>query len=208
MALRGPQGGKWGTTPFLWYRLQPTFKQEPLSGNAYHEDHTPPAADRKTNFDMAFNAFYPRLCLYAFRLLRDRDLAEDLVQDCFVKMWERRDRDSFPLPYLYTCVRNAAYAHFKYGKSAFTGPALFPEPVDEEDVRRLIETETLAEIWSAMGSLPPKCREVLSLLFEEGKSYAEIARDLRISESTIRTHKAKGISLIRQRLKAFLFLLF
>lgn len=140
-------------------------------------------------------------------MLQDRDLAEDLVQDCFVKMWERRGADSFPLPYLYTCVRNAVYLHFKTGRSAVLRTNLIPEPADETDALRLIETETLAEIWLAMNGLPPKCREVLSMLFEEGKSYAEVSRDLQISESTVRTHKAKGILLLRQRLRALLMLL-
>jgi RNA polymerase sigma-70 factor (ECF subfamily) len=159
-------------------------------------------------FAALFDTYYPRLCLYAVKTLSDKSQSEDLVQDCFVRIWKRRS--IVPLfaigaAYLYTSVRHAIHNHQRnYSRRLAAVQDILPGiPADPATV--LITSETFSLIHQAVQSLPPKCQQVFQLLFIEGRDTSAAAEQLQCSESTIRTQKAKGLTLIRQRLQHFLF---
>lgn len=70
-------------------------------------------------FEKFFKMFYAPLCGFALGFLGDRDEAEELVQDTFVKLWEKRDEISIETSlksYLYSSVRNACFNYLKHLK--------------------------------------------------------------------------------------------
>lgn len=66
--------------------------------------------------------------------------------------------------------------------------------------QQITETELYREVHLVIKTLPPKCRLVFQMLFIQGKNYKEIAKELHLPVDTIRSHKARAISLIKQRI--------
>ena len=157
-------------------------------------------------FSKLFDAYYPRLCLYAFQLVSDKPVAEDLVQDCYLRLWALRDHlelNTVTGAYLYTSVRHAA-ANYKRDHPLFIAIGddhALPSSADPLSIAIAVETCHL--LHQVIKTLPPRCQEVIRQLVIEGKETREVAETLQCTESTVRNQKAKGIALLRQRLQNF-----
>lgn len=140
-----------------------------------------------------------------FPTLRDID---DLVQDTYTRLIRAHDKGqvSHPKAYLFAAARNAALDFFRREKivSIEHLAEIHELPVLEEgrDVAEAAahdqELEILAE---AIRSLPPRCREILTLRKLRGLSYREIAESLGISEHTVNAQLAIGVLRCRQFLR-------
>jgi RNA polymerase sigma-70 factor (ECF subfamily) len=148
-------------------------------------------------FDCLFREFFPSLTYFANRILSDPDTAEDIVQDCFIQLWQRRDRlghIKVIKSYLYTSVKNQCLKHQEKQKRQveFNEPEK-TEPSFEEAV---IAADTARELYQFIETLSPALQQIIRLYYLEGKSNREIARQLQIEPDTV----------IRQRLRAILAL--
>jgi RNA polymerase sigma-70 factor (ECF subfamily) len=138
-------------------------------------------------------------------------VAEELVHDVFLRMWEHRStlRECVdPKRYLYTAVRNQALKHLAHEdvvrrshemvKRVGRVPGTGEEPVPADDE---IEARELAAAFEhAVDRLPPRCREAFTLYREKGKSYAEVADVMGISERTVETQLARAKRVLRREL--------
>lgn len=161
----------------------------------------------EADFSELFRVSYSRLCLFARTIVGDGASAEDIVQDCFVKLWERRAIVKWSgslLAYLYTMVRNACYNFLRDKKCAAELPDQFAD--DSLFLEQVIESETMVEIYRSILQLPPKCGGILKALYFEGKKIKEVSRELNITESTIRSHKAAALLFLKRSITV-LFLL-
>lgn len=166
----------------------------------------------KSGDERAFDAFffhhYHSFCFFAKRLLKDRFAAEEIVEDSFIKYWQRHpdfdDLNSIK-SFLYITIRNACINFIKtretraYHEASFSIQAGGSEAVLIEEI---IRAETLQHIYQAIEELPAQCRSVLKLMYEEGLKSKEIAATLKIAVSTVDNHKARGIKLLKSRLSA------
>jgi RNA polymerase sigma-70 factor (family 1) len=165
------------------------------------------------SYPLIFKEYYPSLLAYANRIVNDNQSAEEVVQQCFIKLWERKPRvdnvDSFKA-YLYRMVHNACMDHLKTQKR--TSEKLLNVPFDSEEkshLENIVRTETIRELYSAIKDLPNECGKVVRMYFEEGQDTDAIARKLGISVNTVRNQKRKGIGLLKKRfLPLFLIALF
>jgi len=152
-----------------------------------------------TAFDQLFREYFIPLSYFAQELTGDTLAAEDIVQDCFVSLWNRRsklpDIVSFK-SYLYTSVR---YQCMKYLKKRKLERVIFmltaPEP-SEEPVQVLAETSRT--ILSRLGTLTPTLQQVIRLYYLEGKSYREIAQLLQIDPESVRKQKFRALGQLRK----------
>ena len=165
-------------------------------------------------FAYFFHEYYKALYYFATRLLPDDALAEDAVEESFIKLYEKRNTIQSAQTikgFLYTTVRHACldklaqqksrevhhqhilYAHDKSESSSF------------ED---LIKTETWALVLKAMEDLTPATKKVFQLHYLEGKSYEEIATQLGRSKETIRKQKQQGLIFLRKKLIPVLISIF
>lgn len=153
-----------------------------------------------------FHDYYPRLCDFARKFLNDAAMAEDVVQDVFVAICERRE----PLPeaefavkgLLYVAVRNACYNKLRHQKVVHHHQVSLPvsETSDPEILEAIISSEVMAIMMEAIASLPAGCAEVVRKGFMEGLSNAEIAEQLSISIHTVKSQKQRALLLLRNRL--------
>ncbi len=153
-----------------------------------------------TNMESLYRFYYRPLCLYALHYLGDEMLVEDVVQDCFIRFWEKSKTENIahPKQYLYTMVRNASL------------DALRRMPDNQESLKTA-ETQTdgllddqlqqdsfiEARLWTAIDSLPTKCRRVFLMAKRDGKSYEEISDELKISTNTVRNQVSKALKILR-----------
>lgn len=156
-------------------------------------------------FELLFREWYPRLAEHAWRLLGERDAAEDAVQEVMVGFWRGRDRlpDASMLPgYLHRAVRNRALNQLRAHKGTTADPDGQMAPAVEPDAPRHLEEEQLAsQLAAALATLPPRTREVFLLSREHGLTYAGIAQTLGISVKTVETLMGRAIRTLREQLR-------
>lgn len=152
------------------------------------------------NIDEAFRYYYKPLCLYAMHYLRDIDLVEDVVQDCFAELWERMNTEktvSSVKSYLYMMVKNRCLDTLKKERQFdfSTSPSDLADIIQDEEAeeRSLIE----ARLWTAIDSLPEKCREVFLLSKRDGLKHKEIADKLNVSVKTVENQVAKAMKTLK-----------
>jgi RNA polymerase sigma-70 factor (family 1) len=154
----------------------------------------------EAGFAGIFTAYYAALCYYACRFVVDKTAAEDIVQDCFIKLWQRHHNFS-NMPqvraYIYKIVRFGCIDYLK--RQAREEAIDVGEGIDEPVLNHLIRTETWRQIFDLVESLPPGVGRVIKMLYIEGKSIKETAEELHKSIHTIKSHRARGIALLRKR---------
>jgi len=145
------------------------------------------------------------LSLYAYNIVQNREIAEELASDGFIKTWKHHEKlDSYNAirAYLYKTVYNGAIlVTQRHKKRTFieadnrSVATSIETPLDN-----LIRTETYRLIHSALKDLAPGNQKVIKMYFLEGKSSGEIARELNLSRSTVNTQKYLGLAALRKKL--------
>jgi len=166
-------------------------------------------------FDFFFRDLFPALCFFANRILDNRCEAEDIVSTAFIKIWQKHqqfDNTKNIRSYLYQIVRNDCLKfHQQQKRSAITTKEiryLSTRDLENNYEADIIRAEFLAEIYKAINTLPTECRKIFKMLYIQGKSIKEISDELKITASTIRTQKARGLAVLRQKVNFPPFLLF
>ncbi len=155
-------------------------------------------------FESLFRQWYGPLCRYAFRLLEDKLAAEDIVQEVFIKVWDKREilEIEAEKAYLFRAVYHAALNQIKADKTKQQVSELegreIPAFGSPEDGLHLEETEKKLAL--GLEALPGGCREVFKLSRFEELSYKEIAEVLNISIKTVEAQMGKALKVLRQHL--------
>lgn len=153
-------------------------------------------------FDQLFRAYHGPLTYYAFKFLQDEQGAEDIVQDCFVQLWERRHKLTEVQAiagYLYRCVYNQCCTWLQKQRRTASATELPPQT---EEPAFLVESGILQQILQVIDQLPSRLKEVIRLHYLEEKPLEEIAQYLGIAPETARKHRYRAIQLIRKTLSA------
>lgn len=149
-------------------------------------------------FEIFFRRLYLPLGMYALRIVDDADIAEDMVQEAFIKTWEQLDSGSEISDFsafMYRCVRNRCLTYLSSQKET-VGEEFIPE-VDDEKIDTSFRD---ARIWKAIDELPEKCREIFLMSKRDGYSNEEIADELGISIKTVKNQMTKAFSRLREAL--------
>lgn len=151
-------------------------------------------------FDAYFRKLYLPLGMYALKIVEDAQEAEDIVEDAFMKVWQRIEKgdniENFRA-YMYRSVRNECIS-FLRNKKEFVEFENVPE-IDDETIDT---SERDAKIWKAIEELPEKCREIFLLSKRDGLSNEEIAIEMGISVKTVKNQMTKAFSRLREALSS------
>ncbi len=161
-------------------------------------------AKERQAFRELFAEYYRRLVMFAMRYLGEQEEAEDVVQDLFVAVWEKKDAflsEQSIHVFLYNSVRNTCLNLLKHRKveEKYLNYNMQVHTSKEDDEYEILEEELYERLFRVVDELPPRCREVF-LLHLDGKKNEEIAELLNISLLTVKTQKKKAMSYIRERL--------
>ncbi len=153
-------------------------------------------------YEVVFKKYYPGLVMFVCRHVGDREVAKDIVQDIFFKLFEishSLSKDFNLKSWFYKVARNAAVDYLRHlqvvdrHKFLMAEAMLTSEELDEE-----IDEEVYNRVNEAIDSLPEQCRLIIKLNVIEGKKYLEIAEELDISINTIRTQVSRGYKKLRE----------
>ncbi len=158
-------------------------------------------------FRWLFEHYHQKVFSFALRFVKNRQVAEELTSDVFLKLWKKRSQietEGSLQQLLLTITRGLAIDHLR--KVARTSKsresywlnyqAHLPESVEEEKFE-----ENLAAIHEAMKGLPPKRRKVFELRYKEELSYQQIAQMLDVSPNTVKVHLNKATKYLKQQLE-------
>lgn len=157
----------------------------------------------ENTFRIIFEEYHARLCYFATRFLPDGEAPEDIVQEAFEKLWQRRihfsSREAMKA-FLYITVKNRCLNLCKHHRVVRKYGDLIRE---EEEVTEsyVVESEVLDNIYRALQKLPAGCRNVLELSYFQGLKNKDIADRLDVSVNTVKTQKKRGLHLLRAVLK-------
>ena len=168
----------------------------------------------ETAFELLFRFYYAGLVVFASQFTFDKEESEDIVQDFYIRLWEKRSNlrtaDSLK-SYFFQSVKNSCLNFLKHQKikeqsindllslsekSLLYDPNLYIASELQEKVKRCIDT------------LPDRNREVFKMSRFDGLKNEEIAEKLNISKRTVETHISNSIKILKTQLKDYAGLLF
>ncbi|MEO5643153.1 MAG: RNA polymerase sigma-70 factor [Bacteroidia bacterium] len=163
-------------------------------------------------FKQLFHFYYEPLCRYATGIIKSADEAEEIVQQVFLRIWERRTELNITVSfkaYLYRSVHNASLNHKQRNKDHLRFDDVQLRVVHAAEASHEMDVKTLEkEIEKALDALPPQCRKVFEFSRFEELKYREIAELLDISIKTVENQMGKALRIMRERLAAYLPLFF
>jgi RNA polymerase sigma-70 factor (ECF subfamily) len=143
-------------------------------------------------FRKLYHHYYKRLLQFAFILTKNNEVAEELVENVFIKFWKNKQNAEAIRNlkvYLYTATKNTCLNYLSSkAHASITEPftAINIElagPICPDQL--LIFRETFAKINDAIETLPPKCKMIFKLIREDGLKYKEVAEILNLSPHTV-----------------------
>jgi RNA polymerase sigma-70 factor (ECF subfamily) len=156
-------------------------------------------AQKVKSFELFFKQNYQRALLLAFRFMKDEMAAQDIVQEVFLAIWERREILLFSdalRPYLFTSVKNKCLSYISTDRGDIAIDKL-KEPIAFENNEFSEEDERLVRLADGIKKLPPKCNEIFQLVIFEGKKYKETADILQVSLNTVKTQLRIAYNMLR-----------
>lgn len=161
-------------------------------------------------FHELFMKFRSYLVLFAMRRVGQQEVAEDIVQEVFITVWESKKRyNSYHgfKAYLYDLVQNRCLNYLKHKRVENKYLSLAVREAEEDrDAYNLMQEEVYRELYIAIRELPDKCRSVFELHLA-GKKNEEIAEALGISVLTVKSHKQNALHYLKKHMRN-LFLLY
>ena len=160
-------------------------------------------------FESLFQEFYPSMCTVATKFITDQIAAEDIVQEAFIKLWEKREayQDIPSLKtFLYVSVKNLCFNYIRDKKQTvdYTSPEVENQEAIFKDL--LIEEETYRIIDDAVNALPPQSARIVKM-YLDGKQNKEISEILGISVNSVKTLKYNALNSLKILLKDYFYLL-
>ncbi|MDG5767647.1 RNA polymerase sigma-70 factor [Balneolales bacterium ANBcel1] len=162
--------------------------------------------DRKAFTDL-YRAYFSELCCFAHRYVESPDIAEEMVQDVFMNIWNRRSEwhiGIHPAAYLYRSVRNRSLDYLKHRNVVlrWEKTAMHETAQSAPSPDLLYEHDELADAVSkAIAKLPERRRTIFVLSRDHELTYREIAEVLDISVKTVETQMGRALKMLRDLMK-------
>lgn len=164
-------------------------------------------------FKKVFQYYWNPLVSFSYRYVRDLQLAENIVQDIFLNIWNKKeniDPSRNFKTYLFTSVKNLSLNFIRNQKNnvyefdeLVLSEIIISSPEDEVLKKELVEA-----VNSAINELPERCKLIFSMNRFEKLTYKEIAEVLEISVKTVEAQMGKALKSLRKSLQNYMHLLF
>jgi len=159
-------------------------------------------------FDTIFKQYYKPLCQFSFSFIKDQDAAENLIQEVFVKLWEKRENltniDNL-LSYLMGMVRNQSIDFLRKEKTnSKIYNKLKPESSENTTEEQISKNEFEEKLLKSILNLPERCRTAIEMSRFDGFSNKEIAQKMEISVKGVEALIGRSLKLLRSELQEFL----
>jgi RNA polymerase sigma-70 factor (family 1) len=154
-------------------------------------------------FAYFFTQYKAALVVFASGMVKASDVAEDIVQESLLKLWQKKpllENATALKSYFYRTVYNACLNYLKEeGRRKEIRKIIQPETEDASFFAGMVRAEALRHLYSSIKELPPQCAKIVQLYYDEGKDYKAIADELDLSINTVRNQRRKGIELLKKK---------
>lgn len=160
-----------------------------------------------------FKSYYQLLVDFCFLLVEDVSLAENIVQEVFLKIWENRGKLNLEIKiksYLYRAVKNKALDYLRHAKVVKKRN----EDVYDLNIQgktpeeKLSEEEIVEFLINSIEKLPEKCKLIFYMSKYDNLKYSEIAEIQDISIRTVESHIVRALKFLRERIFKFFTVFF
>ncbi|MGQ8334999.1 RNA polymerase sigma-70 factor [Sunxiuqinia sp. A32] len=160
-----------------------------------------------SSFENFFKRNYALACLVAMKYLKDEQKAEDIVQEVFINLWQKRDElniHSNLKQYLLNAVRNKSLnlLQREHKFDDLTSQNMDGAILEEPDLK-FSDEELSVKISESIDLLPPQCRKIFMMAYLDNLTYKEIANTLNLSKNTIKTQMGIAYKILRENLKNY-----
>ena len=163
------------------------------------------------DFEIIFREHFGYLTNLAYTVVKDTDVAKDVVQQVFIKFWQNRNEitiRSSVKAYLYRAVVNTGLNYISGNKKFTTLEIQKAESVEDEATSYNSEEsgdEITKNVQKAINELSPVCREVFQMSRYSDLTNKEIAKELNISVKAVEKHITKALKILREKLKPLMY---
>ncbi|MGY5352693.1 sigma-70 family RNA polymerase sigma factor [Wenyingzhuangia sp. IMCC45533] len=166
----------------------------------------PLESTKKAKFSSLFDTNYKRLYHYAFSILKNEMLSEELVQETFIKLWDHfndvKDAEPAIVSFLFTTLKNKIIDDFRKRQTREKHHNLYNLGTDRStDIEQ--QWQLLEQIEEVYTSLEAKTEAIFKLSREKGLTYKEISTQKNISVKTVEHHISKALEAFRKGLKDY-----
>ena len=171
-------------------------------------------------YETLFKEYYKFLCSYAFGLTKERHVAEEIVENFFVGLWNDRQKIKITTSvrsYFIGSIHNRCLNYLQREKPKFISSQDISKLIDQEgtvgdrlidaEVPSLLANELESVLSKAIEKLPRGCKEIFLLSRYDDLSYEEIAQKLNVSLNTVKTQMKVALCKLRNYLKDYLVVL-
>lgn len=157
-------------------------------------------------FGQLYEKYHGILYRSALKFVKSDELAREVVQEVFIRLWETRSNlreDLSFAAYIYTMARNHIFNMLKRASRETRireQIRIHAETASNITESNLLFSEYRAVVNTAIAQLPPQRKRIFIMCREEGKSYEEVAGVFGISKSTVRDHMVKALKSVREHL--------
>jgi RNA polymerase sigma-70 factor, ECF subfamily len=168
-------------------------------------------------FEILFKDYYNFLCSFSYGLLKEKHMAEEIVEEFFVDLWNNRQKiniNSSVRSYFISAIHHRCLNYLQREKQKFASVQDISNLIDHEglageqlittQIPTLLTNELENVLAKAIDKLPYQCREIFLLSRKRELSYEEISIELNISVNTVKTQIKIALSKLRKHLKDYL----
>ncbi|WP_163411375.1 RNA polymerase sigma-70 factor [Flavobacterium ajazii] len=158
-------------------------------------------------FEKTYTQYWKKLTAFSYTMTKDNDLAQNIVQDVFVDLWERKTETEINVigPYLFRAVKNQVFKHYQNNRFDKT---ILEDKFEDYVIDHFstIDSEVMDLIYSLLDQLPEKRKEVLLMYKMQDMTIDQIADELEISKQTVKNQISSGLKQLREGLKDLVWL--
>ncbi len=162
---------------------------------------------KENTFDHFFRKYYAELCFFAQSIIHNEEEAKDIVQDCFIKLWDTGDvtgKTGNVKSFLFTIVRNNCINYLRKKKVVAKASLYLQNNEEQEEYfDELAFAEMVRLVLGHMEELPSRARAILTEYFLKGKRHKQIGAELSMSENAVQIQKNRAIKFLKQKLLFF-----
>ncbi len=172
-----------------------------------------PPQELETNIEMVFEylfkSHFKALHAYAFTIIKEEMMAEEIVQNVFCRLWEKREQieiNQSAKAYLYRSVYNESLNYLKHQKvkATYQQHAARNKDLETHSAAKTEHKELQFHLANALNELPEQCRTIFQMSRFEELKYREIASELGLSVKTVENQMGKALKILRTKLVDFL----
>ncbi len=172
-------------------------------------------SEEELAFELLFRKYYVRLCGFANKFIANSGECEEIVQEVFLNIWEKRDQlkiDHEIRPYLFKSIQNLCFNFLEHKKVVDNYYAVIEvvyrnQTEEFNTYESVLYTELRTRADAVIGALPEQCRKIFQMSRQEGLKYNEIADKLGISVKTVETQMSRALSKLKDELRDYLTIL-